>query len=230
MKEGKEHLETFGSRVLHYLFELQIPHNLPQGVSVINPYENAVASVLLEKFYKRYFSDNHKRIFIFGVNLGRFGSGVTGIPFTDPVELEESCGINNDLKKQRELSSQFVYKVVQQLGGPKVFYEKYFLTALSPMGFLKEGKNYNYYDDHEILESTESYIRESVRKQMALGARTDIVIILGLGKNLHYFTKLNDKYNFFESVHAIEHPRYIMQYKRKELEAYIQKYMSILSV
>jgi len=58
--------------------------------------------LLVEQFFLQFFNDKYPRSFIFGINSGRFGAGITGISFTDPGNLEEKCGIKNDLDKKHE--------------------------------------------------------------------------------------------------------------------------------
>ncbi len=41
------------------------------------------------------------RYLILGINPGRFGGGITGIPFTDPIRLQNICGIENDFQKNK---------------------------------------------------------------------------------------------------------------------------------
>ena len=60
---------------------------------MMNPYTNGAAWEVVEKFYLKYYNDDRPRAFIFGINPGRHGAGVTGIPFTDPIRLAEKCGI-----------------------------------------------------------------------------------------------------------------------------------------
>ena len=60
---------------------------MPKGVVMMNPFQDAYALSLCQKFYTQYYSDTEKRHIILGINPGRLGGGVTGIPFTDPVKL-----------------------------------------------------------------------------------------------------------------------------------------------
>ena len=89
-------------------------------------------------FYTKYYSDNNKRILLLGINPGRFGGGVTGIPFTDPVRLEKVCGIKNDFQKKQELSSVFIYEMIEAYGGAEKFYKQFYISAVSPLGFVKQ--------------------------------------------------------------------------------------------
>jgi len=54
---------------------------------------------------------------------------------------------------------------------------------------------------------------------------TDVCFCFGTGKNEAFLKKLNDKFQFFGGIVALEHPRYIMQYKAKEKADYIEKYL-----
>ena len=80
---------TFGKKSINFFLNLNKPSNLPNGVSIMNPYENKETQQLIKMFYTKYFNDNKQRVFIVGINPGRFGGGLTGIAFTDPVNLEE---------------------------------------------------------------------------------------------------------------------------------------------
>jgi len=169
------------------------------------------------------------RVFVFGINPGRFGSGTTGVPFTDPVALENVCGIANKLVKRRETSSEFVYQFIERWGGPHVFYRDFFLTAISPIGFIRNGINYNYYDHLVLFREVRSFIVDTLAAQLTFGARRDVAIVLGSGKNQKIFGDLNREYGWFKEVYAVEHPRFIMQYRRRYLKRYLKKYQDIFS-
>jgi hypothetical protein len=54
---------------------------LPKGIRVMNPFEeyDHVLKVAREFFFK-YFDDDNERHLILGINPGRHGAGLTGIP------------------------------------------------------------------------------------------------------------------------------------------------------
>lgn len=171
--------------------------------------------MFIKKFFLKFFNDNNKRIFIIGINPGRFGGGLTGISFTDPVALKEDCGIENELGKQREFSSRFVYRFISCSGGVNKFYSKYFISALYPLAILKNGKNYNYYNSTELFKIIKPHITDSLHKQINFGADRSFVICLGK-KNAEYLKIINGENNFFDEIRVVEHPRYIMQYRLKK--------------
>jgi len=64
---------------------------------------------------------------------------------------------------------------------------------------------------------------------LRFGANRNIAICLGTGKLYDIFSKLNDAYAFFERILPLEHPRFIMQYRRKQQQAFVEKYLATLS-
>jgi hypothetical protein len=142
--------------------------------------------------------------------------------------MEEKCGIANDLPRQSELSAGFICEVVEAYGGPKRFYGEFLFTTVLPYGLLKEGKNYNYYDDKETLSYFEPIIVDAIRKQMAYPNVSRTIATIGQRKNLDILKKLNERYGFFDSIEVLPHPRWVMQYRRREKEKYIQQYVETL--
>jgi Domain of unknown function (DUF4918) len=215
---------TFAARALEFYERLKLTARLPAGVALLNPYADAATMALVERFLFKFFDDERPRTLVLGINPGRFGGGSTGIGFTDPVALQDACGIDNDLPKRRELSSEFVYRFVDRWGGPQQFFGAFYLTALCPFGFTRAGNNFNFYDDAALLSAVRPFIVETLRAQIALGARRDVALILGAGKNKRVIDELNEEHGFFERVEALDHPRFIMQYRRKQVDAYVERY------
>ena len=212
-------------KILHFYNELRPDFCLPVKVDLLNPFENGEAMNLARTFYHRYYQDNQPRILLFGINPGRFGAGVTGIPFTDPIRLKKDCGIENKLDKRPELSSEFIYEMIGSYGGADRFYKDFFVTAVCPLGFTLNGKNLNYYDDKILKENVEPFIVKTIRQQKVLLSSPDICFCLGKGKNFKYFTALNKKERFFKSIIPLPHPRWVMQYRRKKKAYFIDKYV-----
>lgn len=220
---------TFGKKAINFYKTIALSDTLLSETEIINPYKIPQVRRYMREFYDNFFSDTKDRIFVFGINPGRFGSGVTGVPFTDPVALQDFCGIPNAFEKRCELSSKFVYAFIEHWGGAKKFYQDFFLTAVSLLGFMRNGVNYNYYDDAELFLLLKPFIIHTIKTQLHFGARTDAAIVFGTGKNQKIFNELNKEYGFFKKVYAVEHPRFIMQYQRKNLTKYLKKYKQIFS-
>jgi hypothetical protein len=214
--------------ILKFYRELSPKLHLNEGVAIMNPFTDQYAWQLAETFYNKFYSDTDPRRYIFGINPGRFGAGVTGVPFTDPIRLKEVCGIDNDLPRKAELSSLFIYDMIEAYGGAKTFYHDFYITALSPLGFTKNGINLNYYDDKALMKSIEPFMVECIRKQQQTISTTDTCFCLGEGTNFKIFQKLNEKYQFFKEIIPLPHPRFIMQYRRKKIDEYVQLYVEKL--
>jgi hypothetical protein len=218
---------TFSDKAIEFFNHLKTPKIKLDTIDIINPYSDKEVRNIVSEFYKKFYNDNNSRIFIIGINPGRFGGGLTGICFTDPVALREECGIENSLGHHKELSSKFIYSLVRQFGGAEKFFSKAYLTALFPFALTKQGKNFNYYDDDSLANSLKPIIVRCLKMQIEFGARKDLAVILGK-KNAKFFMSLNNQYKFFEKIIVFEHPRYIMQYKLRKVGNYINDYIEAL--
>ncbi|WP_375378266.1 uracil-DNA glycosylase family protein [Hymenobacter cellulosilyticus] len=157
------------------------------------------------------------------------GHGRTGIAFTDPVALNDFCGIANELPQQRELSSQFVYEVVAALGGPAAFYQDFYLGSLYPLVLLRHGLNYNYYDSPALIKALTPAIRLSLNQQVKeVGLARHAAVCLGR-RNGEHLLRLNQELHLFDQIHILDHPRYLMQYKRRELPRHVDRYVEVLN-
>ena len=215
-------------KILAFQKQLQISKRLPKGVKVLNPYQDETAFDLCKIFYKKFYDDNLSRTIILGINPGRFGGGLTGIPFTDPTKLIQ-LGIDNQLDRRAELSSDFIYKVIDRFGGAEAFYQKFYFSSISPLGFTKDGKNLNYYDVKELPQLLNSFILKCMNEQLDWGLNRKVCFCLGEGENFKFLKALNEKENFFEEIIPLAHPRFVMQYKRKMLDGYLDDYIQKLN-
>ncbi len=215
---------TWADQILPFLKNLNLEVNLPSGVRVMNPYRGKNVYSLCEKFYKRYYNDSSPRTLILGINPGRNGGGITGIPFTDPIKLE-ALGLSNDLQKKPELSSGFIYTMIDSFGGPDKFYNKFYISSVSPLGFTQHNKNLNYYDLKNLPALLGEFIKSCLEQQLAWGLNRKVSFCLGEGKNFDFLKKLNDQHRYFENITPLPHPRFVMQYRRKKLKAFIKLYV-----
>ncbi|MBC6989796.1 uracil-DNA glycosylase family protein [Hymenobacter sp. BT491] len=220
-------MPTFADRLLHFLTNFPLPTALPDQVEAVSPYRQAVPHALLTQFAQRYYADNQPRVALLGINPGRLGNGRTGVAFTDPVALT-ACGIANSLPQQREPSSQFVHLMMEAMGGPVAFYQRFYIGSLYPLVLLRHGRNYNYYDSPALTSALDSDIRISLQRQVSeLGLVREVAVCLGR-RNGQYLQRFNQELQLFDHIHVLDHPRYIMQYRRRELPEHIARYQEVL--
>jgi hypothetical protein len=225
-------MKTFAERVISFNLALHFPGKLPPGIRMMNPFrDHAGILPLSSAFYRKYYNDHNPRHLILGINPGRFGAGLTGIPFTDPKRLVEKCGIPFNGPPAHEPSSVFIYEMIEAFGGPEAFYGSFYIHSVCPLGFTRSGRNkkavnYNYYDSPTLTEAVYPFIVENIRKQIKLGVHTGTCFCFGTGKNEKFLRQLNEEKGFFKEIIALEHPRYIMQYKSGSKQAYVDKYLA----
>lgn len=214
-------------QILHFLSNLKSPTGLPDSVKVMNPYKEESKSYF-ESFYSSFYADASPRTGLFGINPGRLGGGITGVPFTDPTQLEESCGIVNHFEKKRELSSTFIHDMIHEFGGVRLFYSCFYISALSPLGFTSDHKNLNYYDIANWRQLFTSYCMQTLEQQLPFLKR-DLAFCIGQGLNHQFMEELNQEGHFFEKIIPLPHPRWVMQYRLKQKDQYLQEYLRKLS-
>ena len=75
-------MQTFAEKVISFNHRLTYTGNLPEGFKVVNPFlENPETREVMEVFYRKYYNDYQERRFLIGINPGRQGAGVTGVPY-----------------------------------------------------------------------------------------------------------------------------------------------------
>jgi hypothetical protein len=220
---------SFSEHVLKFYKELHIGYSLPEGVEVMNPYQDPACLEICMKFYNKFYNDDHKRSLILGINPGRYGAGLTGIPFTDPIKLEKLYGIKNAFPKKREMSADFIHQLISAFGGYRTFHSIFFINSISPLGFMKDGKNLNYYDTPALKKALEPFIKKSIETILTFGVRWEIAFCLGEGENYKYLRMLNEREKWFKQIIPLAHPRFIMQYKKKKIQHYIEDYLQKLN-
>lgn len=218
--------DTFAAAIYRFYRSLKAPR-VPTSVTVMNPYRDPRVAPAVRAFLAKFFDDRRPRVLVFGINPGRFGAGITGVTFTDPIALAAFCGIPNALGERRELSSVFIYDFIRRYGGVEAFYRNFFLTAASPLGFVRRSVNLNYYDMPALARAVAPFIVRSIERQIGAGGRRDHAIVIGKGANLAFLQRLNAEHGFFRTLHALEHPRAIMQYRRKRLDEYLDTYVRV---
>ena len=215
-------------KLIHFYQSLRPPKNLPKGIEILFPQKDPQVIELVKKFFTKYFKDDSPRRLLLGINPGRFGAGITGVNFTAPKQLKEVCGIDHHLDLRSELSAEFIYDMIHEYGGVKKFYQDWFIGSVCPLGFIKNGKNINYYDDKKLMEAVTPFIVDCINKQVAIGFNTDKCLCIGGEKNFRFLSGLNNEYKWFKEIIPLPHPRFILQYRRKQKDQYIHQYLSAL--
>lgn len=225
---------TFGEKVIDFNRHLSYSGQLPEGFQVLNPYlDNPETMVVMKQFYNQFYADSNTRKFIIGINPSRHGAGVTGVPFTDTKRLESNCGIKMKSAHTHEVSSVFMYDMITEFGGVTNFYNKFYINSPFPLAIIRQTKernwiNANYYDDPFLFEMVKDFMMTCLKQTINLGLDTSEVFILGK-KNATFINKLNKEAQLFDRLTVLEHPRYIQQYKSKEKQFFIDKYILTLN-
>lgn len=223
--------KTFAEKINAFNEALRFDGALPERVSIMNPFkDNACASPASEAFYNKYYNDSRPRLAILGINPGRFGAGITGVPFTDPIRLKEACGIEiPECPRAREPSSVFVYEIIGAYGGVREFYRDWYINSVCPLGFLAEkesGKwvNFNYYDTAALKKAALPFITRTLPEQIACGLCESVCFCFGKDKNYKFLSELNDRRHYFGRIIPLDHPRFIVQYKSRDMKEYARRY------
>ena len=226
-------MKTFAEKIIQFNRELSFRTKLPKGIGIMNPFQkNEEIIPIMESFYTKFYNDNSKRKLILGINPGRFGAGVTGIPFTDTKRLLELCDIKIESISTHEPSSVFIYELIEHYGGTSAFFSNYYINSICPLGFIEQNKNgtwvnRNYYDYRILFETMRPFIVSNLKKQIQFGIDTTVCYILGK-KNAKFFKLINDQEKLFDSIIIFDHPRYIQQYKSKYKDEYLSCYLEKL--
>lgn len=224
--------KTFADQVIRFNSGLSFDGKLPPGIHIMNPFRESAQIVdIMRQFYKKFYDDTRPRRLILGINPGRLGAGATGVPFSDTKRLAAYCGITVNGFQTHEPSSVFVYDVINAYGGVEPFYQDFYISSLCPLGFISRRPNgtevnYNYYDSKALSTAVYGFMVRSLEQQLAFGIGTRVCYCMGTGKNAAFLQQLNEKEGFFEQIVPLEHPRYVMQYKTKTKQAYIEKYLA----
>lgn len=228
---------SLAQRILDFNAGLELKRRLPKGIRVMNPFKDEGherVNAYCEKFYYKFYDDEQPRKLILGINPGRHGAGLTGIPFTDTKRLEQYCAISANGLHSHEPSSVFVYEFIEAYGGVEAFYQQFFINSVCPLGFVISNDkghevNYNYYDAPALQKAVLPFVLKSIKQMIAMGMDTEKVFCLGTGKNFKFLKEFNKAHGLFGEVIALEHPRYVMQYKSKHKQDYLDKFVRLLN-
>ena len=230
-------MQSMADKLISFYGTIKPPTNLPEGIEVLFPQKDNQVKELAKEFYTKYFNDHKKRNLMLGINPGRFGAGITGVNFTAPKQLKENCGIDHHFKLSSELSAEFIYEMINAYGGANKFYQDWFIGSVCPLGFTVSpnpsrgaavGKNINYYDDKKLMKAVTPFIIECINRQVAMGFHTENCLCIGGEKNFKFLSGLNAEHKWFKEIIPLPHPRFILQYRRKQKDQYIHQYLMAL--
>ncbi len=221
-------MNTWADHLFSFYSNLKPPKKLPDDVEWLFPQKEKAVLKTVKTFLDKYYNDLSPRRLLLGINPGRFGAGVTGVNFTAPKQLKELCGIDHEFKPQSELSAEFIYEMITAYGGTEKFYRQFFIGSVCPLGFVKHGKNINYYDEKGLLKAVEPFIIENLQRLIDFNTDRTIAFSIGGEKNFKYLNSLNDRFHWFKQILPLPHPRFIMQYRRKQKQDFIQQYLQFI--
>lgn len=220
---------TWADHLLSFYRDLKPPKKLPNGIEWLYPQKEPGVMDVVSAFLHKYYDDERPRKIFLGINPGRFGAGVTGVNFTAPRQLRKYCGIDHPFRDQTELSAEFIYDMINAYGGAEKFFKEFFIGSVCPLGFVQAGKNINYYDDRELAATVRPFIIKNISALLSFKVNRTTCFCIGGEKNFKYLSSLNDQFQWFENIAPLAHPRFIMQYRRKQKEQFIQQYLELMT-
>lgn len=224
---------TFADNIRRFNKGLAFHGELPPGIRILNPFEDSPEIIALtDKFYDQFYGDTQKRKMILGINPGRFGAAVTGIPFTDTRKLEEMYGLKVTGKSTHEPSATFIYDMIEAYGGVGLFFRRFYINSICPLALIRKNErgnwvNCNYYDYPQLFDAVKDFAIACLKAQVDFGIDRSVCYVLGK-KNAKFFKRINDQEKIFDRIEVLEHPRYIVQYKLKQKDEFIAKYLETL--
>jgi hypothetical protein len=67
-----------------------------------------------------------------------------------------------------------------------------------------------------------------LKKLLSFPVDTDTCLCIGGEKNYRFLNTLNEQHRFFKTIIPLPHPRFILQYRRRDREVYLQQYLDAL--
>lgn len=79
-----------------------------------------------------------------------------------------------------EVSSVFMYDMIQSYGGVKLFYSDFYINSPFPLAIVRRKNNTwlnaNYYDDATLFLTLKDYMIETLKNHISLGLITSEVL------------------------------------------------------
>ena len=80
----------------------------------------------------------------------------------------------------------------------------------------------------ELTQTTQAQL-EVLKKQVEFNIDRSVCYCIGSRENYEFLKLINEKFNFFDKIIPLEHPRFIMQYNSKNKDYYLKKYLTALT-
>ena len=216
---------TVRDQVINFYANFRKTNFFDSSYQLHNPFDAPSRRAAIEEFCAKFYDDDKPRVHLIGINPSRLVTSSTGVNYTDGFALKEFCGIDNSFSKSRELTATFFYEMINQVGGSETFYSRVFAWAALPVA-ITDGNSYtNYYDVPE--ESVRELVLNNLRWMMSLPNLGRLVIV-GTGENKKFLESLPGYPFGYNEIVSLPHPRWIMQYNRKNIAKYVDEYCKAL--
>lgn len=173
----------------------------------------------INAFWEKYYRNAVPRIMICGINPGRYGAGKTGIPFLDFMSLFRLIpGIE---RRDSEKSAGFFFEVVSDFGAES-FFKTFYVTNFSSVGYLRNGKNFNY---HDLPQAALEIVENNFLKEIDVVAPTHVV---SLGEAVHNSVRKLLPASIDCSL-RLPHPSWIATYRANDMNRWVLEYRDALS-
>lgn len=177
----------------------------------------------INAFWDRYYAKRLPNIVICGINPGRFGAGQTGIPFLDNRSLSEmGFSVENS---HSERSAEFFYSVIEAIGVER-FFNRFYVTNLSAIGYIKHEKNINYYD--LPIDAQNTVFANFLDEMDAIKPTHIISLSVHVQNDIQCLIKNGSLSNNIDCTLRLPHPSWVMTYRQKSKDMWKNKYLSQL--
>ena len=218
---------TISEQVIDFYKDFQPPIGLPNHIHLHNPWDDKDRRAAITEFCNKFYNDSTPRIHLIGINPSKLVKTSTGVNYTDGYALQNRCGIGNDFDKHRELTSEFFYRMSDACGDANKLYSNIFAWALMPFAITSDGLYKNHYDA-EVASSVDTIIRANLDWLSRIPS-TGRAVVLGKGKNAAKFDALVGTSGMYREIIILPHPRWILQYQRKDVDKFIDQYLNALT-
>ena len=78
------------------------------------------------------------------------------------------------------------------------------------------------------MQIVEPFIIKNLKRLVDGPVDLTICFCVGGEKNYKYLSRINEEHKWFKKIVALPHPRFIMQYRRKQKQQFIQQYLEAI--